>query len=124
MTVKLKIKKGDLVQILAGKDRGKQGRILEARPGDRRVIVENLNVITRHTKPKPLRDSSRMGGVQMAPGGRIEKAAPVDVSNVMLVCPTCGLPTRVGIKEKTIKGEVVRVRVCKRDGCGQEIDTK
>ena len=116
MTVKLKIKKGDLVQVLAGKDRGKQGRILEARPGDRRVIVENLNVITRHTKPKPLRDSSRMGGVQMAPGGRIEKASPVDVSNVMLVCPTCGLPTRVGIKEKTIKGEVVRVRVCKRDG--------
>ena len=121
---KMKIKQGDLVQILAGKDRGKQGRIIEARPGDRRVTVENLNVITRHTKPKPLRDSSRMGGVQMAPGGRIEKAAPVDVSNVMLVCPTCGLPTRVGIKEKTIKGEVVRVRVCKRDGCGQEIDTK
>ena len=121
MTVKLKIKKGDLVQVLAGKDRGKQGRILEARPGDRRVIVENLNVITRHTKPKPLRDSSRMGGVQMAPGGRIEKAAPVDVSNVMLVCPTCRQPTRVGVKVKEVKGETVRVRVCKRDGCGQEI---
>ena len=122
MTVKMKIKKGDLVQILAGKDRGKQGRVLEARPGDRRVIVENLNVMTRHTRPKPLRDSSRMGGVQMAPGGRIEKAAPVDVSNVMLVCPTCKLPSRVGIKVKDIKGETVRVRVCKRDGCGQEID--
>ena len=122
MAVKLKLKKGDLVQILAGKDRGKQGRVLEARPGDRRVIVENLNVMTRHTRPKPLRDSSRMGGVQMAPGGRIEKAAPVDVSNVMLVCPTCKLPSRVGIKVKDVKGEVVRVRVCKRDGCGQEID--
>ncbi len=122
MTVKLKIKKGDLVQILAGKDRGKQGRVLEARPSDRRVIVENLNVITRHTRPKPLRDSSRMGGTQMAPGGRIEKAAPVDVSNVMLVCPICKLPSRVGMKEKEIKGELVRVRVCKRDGCGQEID--
>ena len=122
MTVKMKIKKGDLVQILAGKDRGKQGRVLEARPGDRRVIIENLNVMTRHTRPKPLRDSSRMGGVQMAPGGRIEKAAPVDVSNVMLVCPTCKLPSRVGIKVKDVKGEVVRVRVCKRDGCGQEID--
>jgi len=57
-----------------------------------------------------------------SPGGRIEKAAPVDVSNVMLVCPVCGLPTRVGIKVKEIKGETVRVRVCKRDGCGQEID--
>jgi large subunit ribosomal protein L24 len=122
MTAKLKIKKGDLVQILAGKDRGKQGRVLEARPSDRRVIVENLNVITRHTRPKPLRDSSRMGGTQMAPGGRIEKAAPVDVSNVMLVCPICKLPSRVGMKEKEIKGEIVRVRVCKRDGCGQEID--
>jgi large subunit ribosomal protein L24 len=120
--MKMKIKKGDLVQILAGKDRGKQGRILEARPGARRVIVENLNVMTRHTRPKPLRDSSRMGGVQMAPGGRIEKAAPVDVSNVMLVCPTCKLPSRVGIKIKDVKGETVRVRVCKRDGCGQEID--
>ena len=122
MTAKLKIKRGDLVQILAGKDRGKQGRVLEARPSDRRVIVENLNVITRHTRPKPLRDSSRMGGTQMAPGGRIEKAAPVDVSNVMLVCPICKLPSRVGMKEKEIKGEIVRVRVCKRDGCGQEID--
>ncbi len=122
MAQKLKIKKGDLVQILAGKDRGKQGRVLEARPSDRRVIVENLNLITRHTRPKPLRDSSRMGGTQMAPGGRIEKAAPVDVSNVMLVCPICKLPSRVGVKEKEIKGEIVRVRVCKRDGCGQEID--
>ena len=123
MAVKLKLKKGDLVQILSGKDRGKQGRILEARPSERRVLVENLNVMTRHTKPKPLRDSSRMGGVQMAPGGRIEKASPVDISNVMLVCPVCKLPTRVGMKEKTIKGEKVRVRVCKRDGCGQEVDT-
>ena len=122
MAVKMKIKKGDLVQILAGKDRGKQGRVLEARPGDRRVIVENLNVMTRHTRPKPLRDSSRMGGVQMAPGGRIERSAPVDVSNVMLVCPTCKLPSRVGIKVKEVKGEPVRVRVCKREGCGQEID--
>jgi large subunit ribosomal protein L24 len=118
----MKIKKGDLVQILAGKDRGKQGRILEARPGDGRVIVENLNVVTRHTRPKPLRDASRMGGMQMAPGGRIEKASPVDVSNVMLVCPVCNLPTRVGTKVREVKGEQVRVRVCKRDGCGQEVD--
>jgi len=122
MPTKMKIKRGDVVQILAGKDRGKQGRVLEARPGDGRVIVENLNVITRHTRPKPLRDSSRMGGTQMAAGGRIEKAAPVDVSNVMLVCPVCKLPSRVGMKVKEIKGETVRVRFCKRDGCRQEID--
>jgi large subunit ribosomal protein L24 len=78
--------------------------------------------MTRHTRPKPLRDASRMGGTQMSPGGRIEKAAPVDVSNVMLVCPVCKLPTRVGIHTKEVKGETVRVRVCKREGCGQEVD--
>ena len=124
MATKLKIKQGDLVQILSGKDRGKQGRIIEAQPRDGRVLVENLNVITRHTRPRPLRDSNRMGGTQMSPGGRIEKAAPVDVSNVMLVCPVCNLPTRVGTKVKDVKGEKVRVRVCKRDGCGQEVDRK
>ena len=122
MATKMKIRKNDLVQILSGKDRGKQGRVLEARPSEGRVLVENLNVITRHTRPKPLRDSSRMGGVQMAPGGRIEKAAPVDISNVMLVCPVCNLPTRIGMLEKVIKDETVRVRVCKREGCRQEID--
>jgi large subunit ribosomal protein L24 len=122
MATKMKIKKGDLVQILAGKDRGKQGRILEARPSAGRVLVENLNVMTKHTRPKPLRDSNRMGGVQMTQGGRIESAAPVDISNVMLVCPVCKLPTRVGVKIKEVKGETIRVRVCKREGCGQEID--
>jgi large subunit ribosomal protein L24 len=122
MATKMKIKQGDLVQILSGKDRGKQGRILEARPREGRVLVENLNVVTRHTRPRPMRDSSRMGGTQMTPGGRIEKAAPVDVSNVMLVCPVCNTPTRVGMKEKDVKGEIVRVRVCKREGCGQEVD--
>jgi len=122
VATKIKIKQGDLVQILSGKDRGKQGRIIEARPREGRVLVENLNVVTRHTRPRPLRDANRMGGSQMSPGGRIEKAAPVDVSNVMLVCPVCGRPTRVGTKVKEIKGEHVRVRVCKRDGCGQEVD--
>jgi large subunit ribosomal protein L24 len=122
MAAKMKVKKGDLVQILTGKDRGKQGRVLEARPRERRVIVENLNVIKRHTKPRPIRDASRMGGTQIAPGGIVEKAAPVPVANVMLVCPVCKLPTRVGIKEKEVKGEIVRVRVCKRAGCGEEVD--
>jgi len=119
---KMKVKKGDLVQIITGKDRGKRGRVLEARPSERRVLVENLNVAKRHTRPRPIRDSSRMGGAQIVPGGIMDKPAPVSVSNVMVVCPVCGLPTRVGIVEKEIKGETVRVRVCKRDGCGQEID--
>ena len=117
----LKLKKGDTVQVLAGKDRGKQGRVLEARPRDRSVIVENLNLAKRHTKPRPIRDTSRMGGANVIPGGIVDKPMPLDVSNVMIVCPTCNQPTRVGVAVKEIKGETVRVRVCKRDGCGQEI---
>jgi len=124
MATQLKIKKGDTVQMLAGKDRGKQGRVLEARPRDNKVIVENLNVVKRHQKPRPMRDASRMGGTQMSPGGIIDRAAPVSVSNVMLVCPTCKQPTRVGyhFKEDAKSGHPVKVRVCKNDGCGQEID--
>jgi large subunit ribosomal protein L24 len=121
MATTMRIKKGDLVQVLAGKDRGKQGRVLEARPRDRSVIVENLNLAKRHTKPRPIRDTSRMGGANIIPGGIIEKPMPLDVSNVMIVCPTCNEPTRVGIAVKEIKGETVRVRVCKRGSCGQEI---
>ena len=122
MATTMRVKKGDLVQILSGKDRGKQGRVIEARPTDRRVVVENLNVVKRHTRPRPIRDANRMGGVQMTPGGIIEKASAIDISNVMVVCPTCKNATRVGVKEKDVKGELVRVRVCKREGCGQEID--
>jgi large subunit ribosomal protein L24 len=122
MSVKMKVRKGDLVQVLSGKDRGKRGRVLEARPSERRVIGENLNVAKRHTRPRPIKDSSRMGGTQIVPGGIIDKPAPIPVSNVMVVCPVCGNPTRVGTLEKEVKGEVVRVRVCKREGCGQEID--
>jgi large subunit ribosomal protein L24 len=121
MATTMRIKKGDLVQVLAGKDRGKQGRVLEARPRDRSVIVESLNLAKRHTKPRPIRDTSRMGGANIIPGGIIDKPMPLDVSNVMIVCPTCNQPTRVGVAVKEIKGETVRVRVCKRDGCGQEI---
>ena len=120
---KMRIKKGDTVQMLTGKDRGKQGRVIDARPIDRKVIVENLNQVKRHQKPRPIRDSSRMGGTQMLPGGIIERAAAVDVSNVMLVCPTCKKPTRVGMRFKEVKGgETIRVRYCKRADCNQEID--
>src|SRR5579884_3503193 len=71
MATQLKIRKGDTVQMLAGKDRGKQGRVLEARPRENKVVVENLNTMKRHQKPRPIRDASRMGGTQMAPGGRL-----------------------------------------------------
>ena len=118
----MKVRKGDLVQVLSGKDRGKQGRVIDARPNEGRVVVENLNIVKRHTKPRPIRDANRMGGTQIAPGGIIDRPMAVSVSNVMLVCPTCKLPTRVGYVFKEIKGEHVKIRVCKREGCGQEID--
>jgi large subunit ribosomal protein L24 len=118
----MKVKKGDLVQMLTGKDRGKQGHVLDARPRELKVVVENLNLATRHQKPRPMRDASRMGGTQMTPGGRIEKPALVPVGNVMVVCPTCKLPSRIGYKTKVVKGETIKVRVCKREGCGQELD--
>ena len=122
MAQTLKVRKGDTVQVIKGKDRGKQGRVIEARPREARVVVENLNVVKRHTRPRPMRDANRMGGAQMIPGGVIEKSAPVPVANVMLVCPTCNRPTRIGMKEKTVKDKLMHVRVCKRADCGEEID--
>jgi large subunit ribosomal protein L24 len=86
------------------------------------VVVENLNVVRRHTRPQPMRDASRMGGAAMTPGGVVEKPSAVPVANVMLVCPTCSRPTRVGMTVREIKGREVRVRVCKRSDCLQEID--
>jgi large subunit ribosomal protein L24 len=126
----MKIRKGDVVQILSGKDRGKQGRVLEARPKERRVIVENLNVVKRHMRPRILRDSNRMGQQQVAPGGVVDKAAPLPIATVMVVCPNCERPTRVGIEFRDVKGgeqtkahgEQTKVRVCKRADCGQVID--
>ena len=119
----MKVRKGDVVQILSGKDRGKQGRVLEARPRERRVIVENLNVVKRHMRPRVLRDSNRMGQQQVAPGGVVDKAAPLPISSVMVVCPTCERPTRVGIEIRDLAGgQQTKVRVCKRADCEQVID--
>jgi large subunit ribosomal protein L24 len=118
----MRVKKGDLVHILSGKDRGKQGRVIDARPKDQKVVVENLNIVKRHTKPRPIQNTSRMGAAGMTPGGVIDKPAPLHVGNVMVVCPVCNRPTRVGMKEKQDHGQVVKVRVCKREDCGEEID--
>jgi large subunit ribosomal protein L24 len=119
----MKIRKGDLVQVLSGKDRGKQGRIIEADPRKRRVMVENLNLVKKHRKPRPLKDSSRMGQTQIQPGGVIELTAPLPVSNVMVVCPTCNRPSRVGYEFRDDeKGRRVKVRVCKRADCREVLD--
>ena len=119
----MKIRQGDVVQILSGKDRGKQGRVIEAQPEKRRVIVENLNLVKKHRKPRPMKDSSRMGQTQIQPGGIVELAAPVDVSKVMVVCPTCNRATRIGYEVRESKGRrPIKVRVCKRADCGEVLD--
>ena len=123
MTHAMKIRKGDTVHILAGKDRGKEGRVIDARPRDGKVLVENLNLVKRHTRPRPLANASRMGGQQMSEGGIISRPSPLPVSRVMLVCPTCKRPTRVGIDVREVQNEGIRkVRICKRADCGQDID--
>jgi large subunit ribosomal protein L24 len=118
----MKIRKGDLVQVLSGKDRGKQGRVIEAEPQKRRVIVENLNLVKKHRKPRPIKDSSRMGQTQIQPGGVTDLAAPLPVSSVMIVCPTCNRATRVGYEFREQKGRRVKVRVCRRSDCGEVLD--
>ena len=120
MAQTMKVKKGDTVHILRGKDAGKEGRVLEALPKEGRVVVENINVVKRHRRPRPIQNTTGMGGAAMTPGGIIDLPAPLPVSNVMVVCPVCGKPSRVGTIEKTVKDRKVRVRVCKR--CGEEID--
>ena len=122
MAQAMKVRKGDVIQVLSGKDRGKQGRIIEADPKRRRVIVENLNVAKRHRRPRPMKDSSRMGQTQIQPGGVFDISAPIEVSNVMVVCPTCNRATRIGYEFRESKGRRVKVRVCKRADCGEVLD--
>ena len=122
MAQTMKIRTGDTVEVRTGKDRGKRGRVIEALPKQNRVLVENINLIKRHQRPRPIQNSSRMGGPQIIPGGIIEKPAPLQVSNVMVVCPTCKKATRVSTHTKHVKDKTVRVRVCKNPACLQEID--
>jgi large subunit ribosomal protein L24 len=116
----MKVRKGDVVHVLRGKDAGKEGRVIEALPKQGRVVVENINMVKRHRRPRPIQNTMGMGGGGMTPGGIIELAAALPVSNVMVVCPVCGKPTRVGTVEKMVRDKKVRVRVCKK--CGEEID--
>jgi large subunit ribosomal protein L24 len=100
----LKIKKGDTVQVISGKDSGKTGRVLRVEPKKNRVFVEGLNVVKRHQRPRSLKDTQRGGKV----GGVIEKEGPIHVSNVMIVDPRENKPTRIRI-ERTAEGGRERV---------------
>jgi large subunit ribosomal protein L24 len=104
----LKIRRGDNVRVMTGKDSGKEGRILAVFPSDSRIIVEGVNIIKRHMKLRAARGRSGQEG------GIIQKEAPVHVSNVQIVCPSCG-PTRVGYK----LSDGTKTRVCRK--CGGEL---
>jgi large subunit ribosomal protein L24 len=94
------IKKNDTVVVIAGRDRGKRGRVLRVLPTRRRLVVEGVNFIKRHTKPNPQKNV--MGGI-------VEREAALDASNVQLVCPECANPTRVG---RRVLEDGRRVRYC------------
>ena len=101
---KLKVKKGDNVVVISGKDRGKTGKITQIIPEKNRAVVEGVNIITKHQKPKGNKDK----------GGIIKKSAPMQISNLMVVCSACGKATRVG--KTDVSGKLSRV--CKKCGAG------
>ena len=104
--VKLHVKKGDTVVVLSGKDKGKQGKIITAMPRAGKVIVEGVNKVKRHSKPR----------LKVPNGGIITKEMPLHACKVQLVCPACNKPTRIGHKDVNGKNS----RVCKK--CGEVIE--
>lgn len=96
----MNIVKNDTVKVISGNHKGKVGKVLKVFPGTKRVIIEKVQLIKRHTKPRS----------QQEQGGIIEKEAPIHVSNVMLVCPKCSKPTRTGIG---VLSDGKKVRVCR-----------
>jgi large subunit ribosomal protein L24 len=108
----LKIRRDDTVRVIAGKDRGRTGRVKSVDPKNNRVYVEGVNVVKRHIKPRTLRDTQRAQEI----GGIVEMEGPIHVSNVMLIDPETNEPTRVSIKREGGR----RVRVAKKSG--KEID--
>jgi large subunit ribosomal protein L24 len=109
---RLRIRRGDTVKVMSGKDRGKTGRVLRVDPSRQRVYVEGVSIRKRHIRPRTLRDTQR----QQEIGGIVESEGPIHVSNVMLIDPKSGDPTRVGLRREGGR----RVRVAKRSG--QEIE--
>ena len=106
--MKMSIKKGDMVTVITGKEKGKSGKVMEVYPESNRVLVEDVNLVKKHQKPRSQQDK----------GGIITKNAPVNASNVQVICPVCGKATRVG--HRVIEGE--KVRACKK--CNGSLDAK
>jgi large subunit ribosomal protein L24 len=108
----MRIRRDDQVLVIAGKDKGRRGRVLRTDPEKQKVYVEGANIIKRHTKPRTLRDTQRAQEI----GGIVEMEGPIHVSNVMLIDPESNEPTRVGIKREGGR----RIRIAKKSG--KEID--
>ncbi len=108
------IKKDDIVKIISGDDKGKQGRVLKVFPETNKIIVEGVNFIKRHTRPNQ----------KLPQGGIIEKEAPIHASNAMVICPKCNELTKTGMKETRDEttNKVTRIRYCKN--CGEMIVTR
>ena len=104
----ISIRHGDNVKVIAGKDKGKTGRVLAVDPWKNRVTVEHTNIIKRHTRPNPQKNIK---------GGIVEKEASINVSNVMVVCASCGKHTRIG---HTIHADGTKTRTCRR--CNSALD--
>jgi large subunit ribosomal protein L24 len=111
--VRIEIKKNDTVRVIAGRDKGKEGRVLEVDRGRNRVLVEHVMMIKRHTRPNAARQIK---------GGIAERESPIHVSNVMLVCSECG-PSRIAHRiEELPGGKTRRTRVCRK--CGAPLEKK
>ena len=104
----ISVRKGDNVRVLSGRDAGKSGRVLSINPRKNTIVVEHANIIKRHTRPNPAKNIK---------GGIVEKEAPVNVSNVMIVCSGCNKHARIG---HNVLPDGSKVRVCKR--CGTTLD--
>jgi len=102
------VTKNDNVTVLSGKYRGKTGKVLKVFPKNNRVIVEGVNIIKRHTRPS---QKNQQGGI-------VEKEAAIHVSNVMVICPKCSRPTRIGYR---LLDDGTKARVCRHDDCGEII---
>ena len=100
--LQMPVRKNDNVIVVAGKDRGKRGRVLKVLPAGNRVVVEGVNFIKRHTRPNPRANVK---------GGIVEREASLHASNVQIVCPECGAPTRVGHE---LLGDGRTVRICRK----------
>jgi large subunit ribosomal protein L24 len=104
----MRIRRDDQVLVIAGKDKGRRGRVLRTDPEKQKVYVEGANIIKRHTKPRTLRDTQRAQEI----GGIVEMEGPIHISNVMLIDPETNEPTRVGIKREGGR----RLRIAKKSG--------